>query len=241
MTSDADSLGNNIRLHRQERGLSQPELAQRMGIEQSYLSKLENDKSLPSKEIFQGLLDALDVGVSEMLQGLAITGKDSRLRQIPQVKDWYETTRHTRESKLRRFFYACTILMVIGGTFFYAGFSEKIFPVTAYEYVSRGVVLPGEPENVFHSWRRLTDGREATEKKEKEMMLREDIEYLATFDYSGKRYKAPVDGGHRYYELSREYQATRPENGWMEAIGVLCFLAGLIAVTMEKRLFRPAE
>ncbi|MBM7071474.1 helix-turn-helix transcriptional regulator [Shewanella sp. 202IG2-18] len=42
------TFGQIIKSFRTEKGLSQPEFAEQVGIEQSYLSKLENDKSLPS-------------------------------------------------------------------------------------------------------------------------------------------------------------------------------------------------
>ena len=45
-------LGERLRQLRQARDLTQPELADAIGIEQSYLSKLENDKYVPSADIF---------------------------------------------------------------------------------------------------------------------------------------------------------------------------------------------
>ncbi|MCL1076679.1 XRE family transcriptional regulator [Parashewanella spongiae] len=50
------TLGQIIKQIRVEKALSQPELAEKIGIEQSYLSKLENDKSLPSNEMLQAIL-----------------------------------------------------------------------------------------------------------------------------------------------------------------------------------------
>lgn len=51
--------GERLKQLRTERGLTQPQLAQAAGIEQSYLSKLENDKSVPSAEMFSTLLAGL--------------------------------------------------------------------------------------------------------------------------------------------------------------------------------------
>ena len=50
------TLGQQLKQLRNNKKLSQPEFAQQVGIEQSYLSKLENDKSIPSNEIFRALL-----------------------------------------------------------------------------------------------------------------------------------------------------------------------------------------
>jgi transcriptional regulator with XRE-family HTH domain len=52
------TLGTKLIRLRTEHNLSQPELSQKMGIEPSYLSTLENDKSVPSNEIFNNILQA---------------------------------------------------------------------------------------------------------------------------------------------------------------------------------------
>ncbi|WP_229381076.1 helix-turn-helix domain-containing protein [Shewanella psychropiezotolerans] len=46
------TLGQQLKQFRIDRGFSQPELAELAGIEQSYLSKLENDKSVLSNMSF---------------------------------------------------------------------------------------------------------------------------------------------------------------------------------------------
>ncbi|MEQ8954557.1 MAG: helix-turn-helix transcriptional regulator, partial [Gammaproteobacteria bacterium] len=50
------NFGEKLRLLRTEKGWHQPELAEKLGIEQSYLSKLENGHSLPSGEILDNVL-----------------------------------------------------------------------------------------------------------------------------------------------------------------------------------------
>ena len=49
--------GEKLKVLRHDRGLTQPEMAEAIGIEQSYLSKLENDKSLPSEDTFVRILE----------------------------------------------------------------------------------------------------------------------------------------------------------------------------------------
>ena len=50
------TLGQKIKQLRTDKEMSQPDLAQLIGIEQSYLSKLENDKAFPSDEMFNQIL-----------------------------------------------------------------------------------------------------------------------------------------------------------------------------------------
>lgn len=55
------SFEENLRTLRLARGLTQPVLAEKAGIEQSYLSKLENGRSKPSEDVLTRLAQALDV------------------------------------------------------------------------------------------------------------------------------------------------------------------------------------
>ena len=55
------SMADNLKHWRQVRGLTQPELAERAEIEQSYLSKLENDRSKASDAVLERLAAALEI------------------------------------------------------------------------------------------------------------------------------------------------------------------------------------
>ncbi len=50
------NIGERIKQLRIDKNLTQPQLAELANIEQSYLSKLENDKYIPSREILCSLL-----------------------------------------------------------------------------------------------------------------------------------------------------------------------------------------
>src|SRR4051812_13968453 len=79
------NLGERIKKLRIERSLTQPQLAEAIGIEQSYLSKLENEKSIPSAEIFRGILQALAVDAVTFLQGIDEHVVATQLEHIPEV------------------------------------------------------------------------------------------------------------------------------------------------------------
>jgi transcriptional regulator with XRE-family HTH domain len=61
------TLGEQLKKLRNEKALSQPDLADLTGIEQSYLSKLENDKSMPSNDIFRRLLAAYELSLADFI------------------------------------------------------------------------------------------------------------------------------------------------------------------------------
>lgn len=58
-----------IRVLRQRSGLSQRQLAMRMGVPRTYVSKIENDKATPTLASLQRLATALQVTVPDLLAG----------------------------------------------------------------------------------------------------------------------------------------------------------------------------
>ncbi|OIQ45972.1 MAG: hypothetical protein BM565_12540, partial [Gammaproteobacteria bacterium MedPE] len=84
------TLGQRIKQLRVDKELNQPELAGAMGIEQSYLSKLENDKAFPSDEMFEKLLTALKMTVDDFIKGFDRTYIINHLSKLSFVKQHTE-------------------------------------------------------------------------------------------------------------------------------------------------------
>jgi transcriptional regulator with XRE-family HTH domain len=57
-----------IRSLRQRSGLSQRQLAMRMGVPRTYVSKIENEKATPTLSSLSRLADALEVTVPDLLR-----------------------------------------------------------------------------------------------------------------------------------------------------------------------------
>ncbi len=77
----APTFGQTIQALRRERGLTQRDVAQRLGIDFTYLSKLENDRGEPpGEETVRKLAAILDVDAEELL---ALAGKiPTALREL---------------------------------------------------------------------------------------------------------------------------------------------------------------
>ncbi len=60
------TVGLNTRLHRLERGLSQAMLATRIGVDQSYISKLEAGQQNPTVLTVSNICNALDVDLRDI-------------------------------------------------------------------------------------------------------------------------------------------------------------------------------
>lgn len=58
------SVGKNIKLFRINANLKQKELAKKVGIKDSYLSSIENEKKEPSLSLLKKISEVLDVPIS---------------------------------------------------------------------------------------------------------------------------------------------------------------------------------
>lgn len=59
----------SIRLLRQKSGLSQRQLAMRMKVPRTYVSKIENEKAMPTLSSLERLASALEVPMGDLLKG----------------------------------------------------------------------------------------------------------------------------------------------------------------------------
>ena len=72
-----------IRNLRQRTGLSQRQLAMRMSVPRTYVSKIENEKATPTLSSLERLAKALEVPVTELITG-GMAGREAELRDLMQ-------------------------------------------------------------------------------------------------------------------------------------------------------------
>lgn len=224
------NLGEKLRQYRHERNLTQPELAEAMGIEQSYLSKLENGKSLPSNDVLNRILDVFAIDLGELLDGLD-QGVRNQLRQIPDVAEHLRRDKERLIGNRRRWLLTSSILVALGVGLIYAGWAQLFFSDTIYEYESKGIVLEGEPKHIF---------REARNPLDLEMRARLDEDFLQTTRYAGEVFNVPVEGGSRTYYLYERSSIDRWQNKAVTFMGVLMLVFGSIGLVLEQKLARSA-
>ena len=136
--------GDYLRQKRAERGWTQPEAAARAKIEQSYLSKLENNKSIPSGDIYARLVQAYGIDAEEMA-GVLFPAELDRLREIDALRDLLLQRSRADIETPRRLLLAGLAALMIGGGF--TGFSqlEPARALTQYTYQSTGVIAANAP------------------------------------------------------------------------------------------------
>jgi len=235
------TLGEQLKKLRSNKALSQPELAALANIEQSYLSKLENDKSIPSNEIFRKLLVAFDISVEQFLGDFDNRYLTSHLSQIPDIEHWLAAQNKENLSNQRHFLYLSSALLIIATTLFYTGFSAKLFRDVHYQYESQGVILAGEPNNIFSNWRRLlprSTVNKLIDAKALEMTKRRDDLIYLSAENLGDVFVVDVDGGKRRYRFDKEMLITQRINAWLQILGVLLFSAGIMGFVLERRMFK---
>lgn len=244
------TLGERIRQLRSEKNWTQPQAAEAIGIEQSYLSKLENDKSLPSAEIFAALLNAFSLEAKSFLEGMNLSLMDKQLLQIPAIATCLAGNQRLRISSIRRWLFSSALACVLGLTAIAAGQLGLIFTNEQYGYVSAGVVKPGESQHIFDNWRQAIETHfgpgsfeaagKAMSDKQQEMFKRLAEDYILTNEYRGEIFVLPVEGGSRTYKLqsseSQRSKALRNENRLLMLVGFLLTFGGLAGFLVEFRL-----
>lgn len=62
-------LGNRVRSLRRERGWTQVEMAEMLGLDRSYLSEIETGKKDPSLRVLKTIADGVGLTLSQLLRG----------------------------------------------------------------------------------------------------------------------------------------------------------------------------
>lgn len=238
------TLGEQLKKLRNAKALSQPDLANIAGIEQSYLSKLENDKSMPSNDIFRKLLTAFELSLPQFLAAFDKSYLLAQLSQIPDIENWLKQQQKSQMVNQRRYLYLCSALIVLALTLFYTGQSKILLPETQFQYYSEGIILAGEPKDVFDDWQRLISreaGNKVFEQKKIEMTQRKDEEYRLSEIFLGQRYVVTLPEGIRVFRADGEKTIVNQGNAWLTIVGVFLFFMGIMGFFIERRLYKTAS
>lgn len=251
------TIGERIKQLRTDKNLTQPQLAEAAGIEQSYLSKLENDKSIPSGEILTSLLKALEADIALFLKGIDDNIIQRHLVQIPEIAVYLNSESHVRIRQAKRWLLGSALSCAVGFALLFGGLKQLIFsPLqeVVHQYVSVGVILPSEPEDLFDHWEvsiqnRMYAGQVPSLELGKSIQMAKD-EFRKRLNsdnqqgaqYKGRRYKVDVQGGYRIYEYAGERvifnKTYERANNWLAVLGAFLAFGGLAGFFVEFRLRR---
>lgn len=68
MKDDAKKLGENLKKIRTSKNITQTEFAEKLGVDKSFVSNIENGKTNPTLSTISNLAKALNVSTTELLK-----------------------------------------------------------------------------------------------------------------------------------------------------------------------------
>jgi len=238
------NFGDRLKQLRTQKNLTQPQLAQAIGIEQSYLSKLENDKSVPGADIFQAILRAFDMDVASFLAGVDDNVVHRELRQVPEVANHLNSQVALRIHNVKKWLYGSAIAGALGLTLFGAGYKQLLTSNWQYTYESQGVVHPDEPSDLYGMYEpwlgaKLRAGEidEAEVRKRiSEYISRMKIDFRTLRENRGDAFIEQAAGGSRLYKLKNSSYQEQAANRYLMLAGLLLTFASLFGFIVEMRL-----
>ena len=143
--------GEKIRTLRQQAELTQPELAERLNCEQSWLSKIETGKVVPNSEFIQAALNYFELSLDELTQDLDLGHLKTELGAIPAIAGHLHQKKTVIHRKRRGWSIASALFCAIGGVLVMLAWQNVVFPANQYLYRSEGLIYFGEPLDLYEN------------------------------------------------------------------------------------------
>jgi transcriptional regulator with XRE-family HTH domain len=241
------NFGERLKQIRTDRGLTQPQFAQAAGIEQSYLSKLENDKSVPSAEMFSTILAGLGMDAAAFLAEVDQDVRDKTLHHIPAVARFGAAAAATRVEDGKRWLYGAAAAWILGFAMMLAANDGIFYSNKLYKYESPGVILAGEGDNVFATYREILGHKMSAKIMTPEEASKAQAAFLAdrvrpltveTPVDRGTVYVEPAHGGRRRFELLHTEHVHAFGNRILQYLGAIVLFSGFVALFVDWRLRR---
>lgn len=223
--------GDYIRELRQSLRWTQPEAASQIGIEQSYLSKLESGKSYPSEDVFSGLISAYSIDLSKMNVEL-FPGELDKLREIGEVRAVILREEQDKKRLIRAWLIVGICALMMGGALLGLTQLARDTTVAQFQYRSEGVILAGESFDVFEiigdSQLGFSSDAEIFLKRQQEMIARIDEQYQSLPDNRGVTFFEPVPNGTRVWRFfGINSETVKSPLRWLIAPAFMFILGGL--------------
>ncbi|NVK21590.1 MAG: helix-turn-helix domain-containing protein [Kangiellaceae bacterium] len=228
------TLGEKLRSLRAISGWTQPQCAEKIGIEQSYLSKLENDKSIPSAEIFDALCAAYNVTPDEMLSDVDKNYIRQSLMHIPIVSASTNGQSEHIKRKRKRIVIISAALFLLGFLFVYMSIFHSFGTTnTQYYYYSTDITLSEERDQCRYE-------KGANDKDCHNIPVRiNSYAQEIHFDYRGEEYRKDLpEGGYRVFELKQKHENYGLLRHITHFLGMLLVILSILILIIEARFYR---
>jgi transcriptional regulator with XRE-family HTH domain len=230
--------GEYLKSQRDARGWTQPMAAEKIGIEQSYLSKLETGKASPSEDMFQRLLTAYDMDVDAL--GAAVTLSElERLREIGAIRDLVRRGQQATAQGRRRWLVLSLLMIAIGGALLSFVITERRYADSELEYLSKGIVQDGESDFLYMHLQPFRPDMLAGEFADDPLLPRLEpvVRWHAQEEDRGAYYIEPAEGGRRVFEKTGDWRHVPPRlNGHLgHALALAMLLFGFGGLVVARR------
>jgi transcriptional regulator with XRE-family HTH domain len=221
-------LGEKIKQLRNDAGYTQPELAEKAQIEQSYLSKLENEKGSPSFEVISKIAAAFDIEVMTLIDSLSMSYLQENLQHLPEIAIKLAARREAKNQRMRRSYVLSAIAIILGIALVILGNSRTVFPESVYQYKSMGLIEKGEVNSHFQTslLRELDETREKTKQRIEKNVSRLEEELMLTRRYQGEGFVESYGPKRRYFELIDVREIVSPMKDITVVFGFIFLLSG---------------
>ncbi|MBA6301833.1 helix-turn-helix domain-containing protein [Colwellia sp. MB02u-14] len=224
-------LGDKIKQLRNDAELTQPELAEKAQIEQSYLSKLENEKGTPSFAVIEKIANAFDLTGMALIESLDISYVQEQLTHIPEIAVQAAEKSRLEEEKIKKWYLQGVLLIVFGIALYFIGTRGIFISKNLYEYSSAGFIEVGEPLERYKTSLIgiINENDEEFDLRIKENRKRLNEVQLKESFYRGDSFVESYGEKRRYFELTKEkfYSSIYPKsNDVIALLGIMSFISG---------------
>lgn len=239
------NFGEKLKQLRTEKNLTQPQFAEAIGIEQSYLSKLENDKSQPSADMFSTIVQALQLAPKELLADIDRTILQTSMRHIPEVSQFLNGEVQRRLHDARKYIWSAAAACLLGFALMLAANDGIFFANNLYKYKSQGVILPGESDQIFEQFIKIENLKMQAHTITADAYMKSQADFEAnrvkvqTIEVWGNRggvFFEPAANGQRKFELVDVTYVRPPQNQILQYLGALLIFGGALLLVVEWRM-----
>lgn len=104
-----NQIGSFIQLSRKEKGMTQKDLAEQIGVSDKTISKWENGNSVPDTEILTSLCQALDITVNELLSGEKLPVENYSMKAEENMMNLLKENENNRKNSVGQLVVGCVL------------------------------------------------------------------------------------------------------------------------------------
>lgn len=234
-------IGQFLKTCREQHAWTQPEAAEKIGIEQSYLSKLENNKASLSNDIYQKLKHAYSFDEQSLFNEVSDKAVQSLL-DIEQVRSFYSKQQQGQLHAYRRWLAVGLIALCFGFAVTTFALFKHIEPDLYFVYESKGEIFNGESEQLFvefPTYHEYTTNSNLYMEGKKEGPLFPRLQYKQHIlnEYKGNYYNITGTDSFRHYRLvgQRRINHWQSVTPYLTSMGIFFVVFGLTCFYLARR------